>query len=421
MKAKPPEFHGTVDPTEAEAWVLEMEKIFDVLGCSADQKVAFAAFRFKGQAEHWWRMVKRQYEGRETELVWSKFLELFNEKYFPEAVRRQKQVDFLNLKQNDMSVAQYEAKFAELSRYAPRQVAIEEDRVMLFENGLRSEIYAKVAILEMKTYSALVSKALLAESGVEEEKRAEEQKAKEPQNKRLREERQVEQRGGGSNPSKKPYTQGQVSNGMRQQNRRNCDRCGRSHSVGYNCDGTARICFKCGKPGHLSAQCRSKGLGGQSIAQSFQGQGQRRTFYSGGFNQKQNNGKSGTTQGQTSGNGTQEKKSTATQGRVYALTREEAEVAPSVVQGTLLISFVPVRVLIDSGSTHSFAAPKFLRCLSIPCEPLDACIAVSTPLGETVVLGDVCRYCEIKLDGRIFPVDLISLEMKDFDVILGMN
>ncbi|XP_028066061.1 uncharacterized protein LOC114269008 [Camellia sinensis] len=174
MKAKPPEFHGTVDPTEAEAWVLEMEKIFDVLGCSADQKVAFAAFRFKGQVEHWWRMVKRQYESRETELVWSKFLELFNEKYFPEAVRRQKQVDFLNFKQNDMSVAQYEAKFAELSRYASHQVAIEEDRVMLFENGLRSEIYVKVAILEMKTYSALASKALLAERGVEEEKGAEE-------------------------------------------------------------------------------------------------------------------------------------------------------------------------------------------------------------------------------------------------------
>ncbi|CAL5345133.1 unnamed protein product [Camellia sinensis] len=64
-----------------------------------------------------------------------------------------------------MAVAQYEAKFAELSRYAPHQVATKEDRVMLFENGLRSEIYAKVAILEMKTYSALVSKALLPEKG----------------------------------------------------------------------------------------------------------------------------------------------------------------------------------------------------------------------------------------------------------------
>ena len=42
-------------------------------------------------------------------------------------------------------------------------------------------------------------------------------------------------------------------------------------------------------------------------------------------------------------------------------------------------------------------------------------------MGETVVLGDDCRSCEIEMDGRIFPVDLISLEMKDFYVISGMD
>ena len=44
-----------------------------------------------------------------------------------------------------------------------------------------------------------------------------------------------------------------------------------------------------------------------------------------------------------------------------------------------------------------------------------------TPLGEIVVLGDVCRSCEVNLDGRIVLVDLISLEVKDFDVILSMD
>ena len=37
-------------------------------------------------------------------------------------------------------------------------------------------------------------------------------------------------------------------------------------------------------------------------------------------------------------------------------------------------------------------------------------------------MEDVCRSCEVDLDGRIFfLVDLISLEMKDFDMILGMD
>ena len=46
---------------------------------------------------------------------------------------------------------------------------------------------------------------------------------------------------------------------------------------------------------------------------------------------------------------------------------------------------------------------------------------MSTPLGETIVLGDICRSCVVNLDGWIFLVDLISLEMKDFDVILEMD
>ena len=42
-------------------------------------------------------------------------------------------VDFLNLQQGSMTVVEYEAKFAELSRFAPHLVAQESDRVLLFE------------------------------------------------------------------------------------------------------------------------------------------------------------------------------------------------------------------------------------------------------------------------------------------------
>ena len=46
---------------------------------------------------------------------------------------------------------------------------------------------------------------------------------------------------------------------------------------------------------------------------------------------------------------------------------------------------------------------------------------MSTPLGETIVLGDICRSCVVNLDGWIFLVDLISLEMKEFYVISWMD
>ncbi|KAG5548902.1 hypothetical protein RHGRI_014308 [Rhododendron griersonianum] len=73
LKTNPPPFMGTDKPSNAEAWLLQMEKIFDVLGCSEAQKVSFAAYKLQGGAEHWWRLAKEHYKDKQDELVWSKF------------------------------------------------------------------------------------------------------------------------------------------------------------------------------------------------------------------------------------------------------------------------------------------------------------------------------------------------------------
>ena len=46
-------------------------------------------------------------------------------KYFPNSARRQKVGKFVRLEQGDLTVAQYEAKFIELSRFAPQLIAID--------------------------------------------------------------------------------------------------------------------------------------------------------------------------------------------------------------------------------------------------------------------------------------------------------
>ena len=40
----PPEFEGTTNPIEAQTWIMEIEKVFDVVRVSKKQKIAFAAF-----------------------------------------------------------------------------------------------------------------------------------------------------------------------------------------------------------------------------------------------------------------------------------------------------------------------------------------------------------------------------------------
>ena len=48
-------------------------------------------------------------------------------------------------------------------------------------------------------------------------------------------------------------------------------------------------------------------------------------------------------------------------------------------------------------------------------------IRVSTPVGESVIVEKVHRSCLVNFVGSNTYVDLVILEMVDFDVILGMT
>ena len=48
-------------------------------------------------------------------------------------------------------------------------------------------------------------------------------------------------------------------------------------------------------------------------------------------------------------------------------------------------------------------------------------IRVSTPVGESVVVENAYRSCVVNFVGSNTYVDLVILEMDDFDVILGMT
>ena len=48
--------------------------------------------------------------------------------------------EFIYLKQKGMSVTEYEVKFIELAKFAPRLVDGEQEHVHKFEMGLRTEI-----------------------------------------------------------------------------------------------------------------------------------------------------------------------------------------------------------------------------------------------------------------------------------------
>lgn len=63
----------------------------------------------------------------------------------------------------------------------------------------------------------------------------------------------------------------------------------------------------------------------------------------------------------------------------------------------------------------------FSNDIDVMCEPLDMPICVSTPMGEFVVVFRIYQNSIGVILGRETQVDLILLDMLDFNVILGMD
>ncbi|KAL0288537.1 UNVERIFIED_CONTAM: hypothetical protein Scaly_2727100 [Sesamum calycinum] len=87
------------------------------------------------------------------------FLKEFADKYTPPVYRNRKKFEFLELKQNELSVAGYELQFMWLSKYAPEEVSTDELRRDRFERGLRLKTREKIAI-KPPSYGTLLETAL---------------------------------------------------------------------------------------------------------------------------------------------------------------------------------------------------------------------------------------------------------------------
>src|ERR1044072_5365159 len=127
LKRNPPKFHGGYDPDGAYAWILDVEQIFESVICTETSKVTCVNSLLTGEARNWWNEAKVRLAQPNVELGWAAFRRAFLEKYFPDDVKGNKETEFLNLKQGNMTVAKYTIKFNELSQfYPPYQTAPDE-------------------------------------------------------------------------------------------------------------------------------------------------------------------------------------------------------------------------------------------------------------------------------------------------------
>jgi hypothetical protein len=104
------------------------------------------------------------------------------------------------------------------------------------------------------------------------------------------------------------------------------------------------------------------------------------------------------------------------QGRVNLTTLSELPEGTPLMMGTFSINHHPVIVLFDSGATHSFVSVKY--GIKIVLDNGD--YKITTPGGK-IVSNQICRKVPLQLGSQLIKKDLLLLDLKGMDVLLGMN
>ena len=107
--------------------------------------------------------------------------------------------------------------------------------------------------------------------------------------------------------------------------------------------------------------------------------------------------------------------------QVFTLTKTNAERNPSEIASELSIFKILARVLIDSGATHSFALPAFIKKIKKVPDVINSPFSVKVPSAKILNSKQLVKPCEVSISGHKLCVDLIILKMHDYDVTLGMH
>ena len=87
---------------------------------------------------------------------------------------------------------------------------------------------------------------------------------------------------------------------------------------------------------------------------------------------------------------------------MFAVTQQEAQDSPRVVTSTLELFGLKVKVLFDSGPTHSFVSLKFSQHIPITREILAMPLQILTPVGKSFRIDGVFRNCHLSMKMNVW-------------------
>ena len=106
---QPKSFTYCAEATDADDWLVDINKHFECSNVRPKDYVKFASFQLKDQAADWFQQYKDSRGGRV--ITWTDFCRDFKAHHIPTSVVESKREEFRNLKQGNMSVYEYNKQF----------------------------------------------------------------------------------------------------------------------------------------------------------------------------------------------------------------------------------------------------------------------------------------------------------------------
>nr|GEU53979.1 hypothetical protein [Tanacetum cinerariifolium] len=384
-----------IEATKAEGavglvrWFEKIENTFEISECAEGKKVKFTTATLHGQALTWWNSQVATL-GREVanERPWTEVKQMMIDEFCPTKEVQRLKDELRHLKLKDINIAAYTERFNELALLCSDDLPNEKKKVELYIKGLPEIIKGETTSSRLATLNeAIHMEHVLMKQKIQ------------AKNKRIAEgiKRKWENNNQGNNNNNNSNNQGKANQtGIAPK----CNRCRRCHFDQY-----PPKCDNCGRMGHKTKDLRSKNVASGATVQS------NIVCYKCGERGHKSRACSKRADRQ-GGN---------VQGQAYVIRDAKHNQGPNVVTGTFLLHNRYATILFDSEADKSFVDIKFSHLIDIKSVKLNLSYEVELADGKVVSTNSVLSGCTLNLLVHLFDINLMSIELGTFDVIVRMN
>jgi hypothetical protein len=92
-----------------------------------------------------------------------------------------------------------------------------------------------------------------------------------------------------------------------------------------------------------------------------------------------------------------------------------------VIIGMFRINDTYAHILFDLGANKSFVSISFMPCLKGVLDRLENPYFMEMANGQEAKVDKVLKNCVIKIEGHELPLELLPMQIRGFDIVLGMD